>query len=68
LQNTRSNQEPALGRLRLAELLAALSVVTDLGSWRAGTIQDLPPGGEPVERGAGALIDLGRLPDRLVQA
>jgi hypothetical protein len=34
VQNTRSNQEPSIGSLRLAELLAALSVVTDLGSWR----------------------------------
>lgn len=34
LQDTWSSQEPSIGRLRLAELLAALSVVTDLGSWR----------------------------------
>jgi HD-GYP domain-containing protein (c-di-GMP phosphodiesterase class II) len=34
LPDTRSNQEPSIGRLRLAELLAAFSVVTDLGSWR----------------------------------
>jgi putative nucleotidyltransferase with HDIG domain len=33
-QETSGNQEPSTGRLRLAELLAALSVVTDLGSWR----------------------------------
>src|SRR5579859_3899888 len=32
--DTRGNQEPSIGRLRLAELLAAFSVVTDLGSWR----------------------------------
>jgi HD domain len=34
LPDTRSNQEPSIRRLRLAELLAAFSVVTDLGSWR----------------------------------
>ena len=34
LQDTRCNQEPSTAGLRLAELLAALSVVTDLGSWR----------------------------------
>ena len=33
-QETSGNQEPSIGRLRLVELLAALSVVTDLGSWR----------------------------------
>src|SRR5207244_576720 len=33
-QQTSGNQEPSIGRLRLAELLAALSIVTDLGSWR----------------------------------
>src|SRR5229473_2887793 len=34
LQDTRSNLELSTVGLRLAELLAALSVVTDLGSWR----------------------------------
>src|SRR5437879_2046550 len=33
-QQTSGNQESSIGRLRLAELLAALSIVTDLGSWR----------------------------------
>ncbi|TME39413.1 MAG: HD domain-containing protein [Chloroflexi bacterium] len=33
-QETSGNQEPSIGRLRLAERLAALSIVTDLGSWR----------------------------------
>ena len=33
-QQTSGNQEPSIGHLRLAELLAALSIVTDLGSWR----------------------------------
>jgi len=30
--DARGNQEPSIGHLRLAELLAAFSVVTDLGS------------------------------------
>src|SRR5260370_4767570 len=34
LQDTRSNQDPSTAGLRLAALLAALSGVTDLGSWR----------------------------------
>src|SRR5207253_9545756 len=33
-QETSGNQEPSINRLRLAERLAALSIVTDLGSWR----------------------------------